>query len=292
MSASTSTTTSLSAGVSDRRLTAIGAVLALGALITLLDTTIVNVALHRLQTGFGSSVADTQWVATGYLLAFVAVIPVSGRLSERIGSRTSWMLALATFLAGSVLCGVAGSLPELIAYRVLQGIGGGMVIPVAMGLMTQAAGKERVERAMLAVALPAALGPILGSVLGGVIVESWNWHWIFLVNVPVCLVALGLGHFVLPRVPGQRDKRFDTLGFALLTPGVVAVAFGVGKSAEGKGFAAANVWASLTAGVILLGLFTRHSRRSADTALIDIRVFARKSFGIGSLVTFVSGFSL
>lgn len=119
--------------VSDRQLTVIGVVLALGALVTLLDTTIVNVALHRLQTEFGSSVASTQWVSTGYLLAFVAVIPISGWLSERIGARNAWLLAIAVFLVGSALCGIAGTLPELVGFRVLQGLGGGMVVPITMG---------------------------------------------------------------------------------------------------------------------------------------------------------------
>jgi EmrB/QacA subfamily drug resistance transporter len=278
--------------VSDRQLTTIGVVLALGALVTLLDTTIVNVALHRLLIDFGSTVSDTQWVATGYLLAFVAVIPVSGWLSERIEARNAWMLAIAVFMLGSALCGIAGSLPELIGFRVLQGLGGGMVIPITMGIMTQAAGPERIQRAVVAIALPAALGPILGSVLGGVIVESWSWHWIFLVNVPVCLVALALGYRVLPRVPGEKEQRFDVAGFAVLTPGVVAVAFGISKSSGGEGFAALDAWGPLAAGVVLIALFTRHSLRSTETSLIDVRVFARKSFGVGSLITFMSGFSL
>ncbi|GAA2595437.1 MDR family MFS transporter [Winogradskya consettensis] len=276
----------------DRRLTMLSVVLALGALVTLLDTTIVNVALHRLQVEFGSSVADTQWVSTGYLLAFVAVIPLSGWLSERIGARNAWLLAIAVFLIGSALCGVAGTLPELIGFRVVQGLGGGMVVPITMGIMTQAAGPERVERAMLAIALPAALGPILGSVLGGVIVESWDWHWVFLVNVPVCVVALAVGYLVLPRVPGQREQRFDVLGFALLTPGVVAIAFGVSRSSGDGGFAAASAWGPLVAGGVLLALFTLHALRTTGKPLIDVRVFARRSFGVGSLITFMSGFSL
>ncbi len=278
--------------VSDRQLTVIGVVLALGALVTLLDTTIVNVALHRLQTEFGSSVASTQWVSTGYLLAFVAVIPISGWLSERIGARNAWLLAIAVFLVGSALCGIAGTLPELVGFRVLQGLGGGMVVPITMGLMAQAAGPQRLERAMIAIALPAALGPILGSVLGGVIVESWSWHWIFLVNVPVCVVALVLGYRVLPHAAVRRESHFDLPGFALLTPGVVAIAYGISKSSGRDGFGASAAWGPLVAGVVLLVVFAVYSLRSAGSSLIDVRVFARKSFGVGSLITFMSGFSL
>lgn len=127
--------------VPDRRLNLISLVLALGVFTTLLDTTIVNIALDHLQAVFHSSVARTQWVATGYLLAFVSVIPVSGWLSERFGARNAWMFAVGAFLSGSLLCGLAGSLPALIAFRVLQGIGGGMVMPITLSIVTRAAAR-------------------------------------------------------------------------------------------------------------------------------------------------------
>ncbi|MFJ9250666.1 MDR family MFS transporter [Streptomyces sp. NPDC101776] len=277
--------------VPDRRLNLISLVLALGVFITLLDTTIVNIALDHLRTVFDASVAQTQWVSTGYLLAFVSVIPVSGWLSERFGARNAWMSAVGAFLAGSLLCGLAGSLPALIAFRVLQGIGGGMVMPITLSIVTRAAGPERIHKATAAVALPGLLGPILGSVLGGAIVQSLSWHWLFLVNVPVCLAALILGRSLLPATAGQRGHRLDIPGFLLLTPGVVAVAYGIGETSGKDGFAAAGAWLPLVTGAVLLAAFTLHSLRARRPALIDVRLFARRSFGLSSVITFASGFS-
>ncbi len=180
------------------RLNAISVVLVLGALTTLLDTTIVNIALDRLRRDFDATVADTQWVATAYLLAFVSVIPVSGWVSERVGARKAWLAAVALFMAGSVLCGAAWSLPALVTFRVLQGAGGGMVLPVTITILTRAAGKERIGRAIATIGLIGQLAPILGPVIGGALIKSASWHWLFFVNVPLCLLALTLGPVSCP----------------------------------------------------------------------------------------------
>lgn len=274
-----------------RRLNLISVVLVLGAFTTLLDTTIVNIALDHLHTVFGASVAQTQWVVTGYLLAYVAAIPLTGWVSERFGARDAWMFAVALFLAGSVLCGIATSLPELIAFRVVQGIGGGMVLPITISILTRSAGKEHIGRAMVAVALPAQIAPILGSVLGGVILESLNWNWLFFVNVPFCLAALVLAPTFLPSVPGVRGHHFDLLGFVLLPPALVAIAYGITQAPDG-GFGSPQTWLPLVVGTILLAAFVAHSVRARRPAVIDVRIFARRSFGLTSLITFASGFSV
>lgn len=290
----TSTTTAAPATtpVTDRRLNLISFVLVLGVFTTLLDTTIVNIAFDHLRTVFDASVAQTQWVATGYLLAFVAVIPVSGWVSERCGARNAWMFAVGLFLIGSILCGLADSLPALITFRVLQGVGGGLVMPITTSILTRAAGAERIGKAMIAVAAPGLLGPILGSVLGGVILQSLHWHWLFFVNVPVCVAALILGPILLPPTPGQRGHRLDVVGFGLLTPGVVAIAYGISRATGDHGFGAVVAWLPLLAGLALLAAFTIHSLHAGQSALIDVRVFARRSFGLTSIITFASGFSL
>ena len=288
---STETASQAATPVTDRRLDLISLALALGVFTTLLDTTIVNIALDHLQAVFHTSVARTQWVTTGYLLAFVSVIPVSGWLSERFGARNAWMFAVGTFLAGSLLCGLAGSLPALVAFRVLQGIGGGMVMPITLSIVTRAAGPERIHKATAAVALPGLLGPVLGSVLGGAILQSLSWHWLFLVNVPVCLAALVLGRILLPATAPQRGHRLDVLGLLLLTPGVVAVAYGISRISGEDGFATVGAGLPLAIGVVLLAAFTAHSLRARRPALIDVRMFARRGFGLGSVITFAGGFS-
>ena len=278
--------------VSSYRLNLISLVLVLGAITTLLDTTIVNIALDHLHTVFSASVSETQWISTGYLLAYVSVIPISGWVSERFGSRNAWMFALATFLVGSVLCGAAWSLPSLIVFRVLQGIGGGMVLPITISILTRAAGRDRIGRAMMAIALPGQLAPILGPVIGGSILQGLTWHWLFFVNVPICLAALALGPRLLPAVAGQRGHRLDLLGFLLLTPGVIALAFGVSQAAGTGGFGAVRSWLPLALGAALLAAFALHSVRATRPALLDVRMFARRSFGLSSIITFVGGFSL
>jgi EmrB/QacA subfamily drug resistance transporter len=278
--------------VSDRQLTVISLVLVLGVITTVLDTTIVNVALDHLHRTFDASVAQTQWVATGYLLAFVAVIPISGWVSERFGARRAWMGAIALFLLGSLLCGVAGSLPVLIGFRVLQGIGGGLALPVTITILTRAAGRDRIGRAMIAIALPGQLAPILGPVIGGSIVDTLSWHWLFYVNVPICLAALVLAPRYLPADRGHAGHRPDLVGFSLLTPGVVALAYGLSQGAGGDGFGAPAAWAPLAGGALLVAAFVLVALRSTRPTLIDVRVFARRSFGLSSAITFVSGFSM
>ena len=281
-----------SAPVSARRLNLISLVLVLGVITTILDTTIVNIALDNLHTVFHATVADTQWVVTAYLLAYVAVIPVSGWASERFGTRRVWMFALAAFMVGSLLCGLAWDLPSLIGFRVLQGVGGGMVLPVTLTILTRAAGRDRIGRAIATIGLVGQLGPILGPIVGGTIIDSVGWHWLFFVNIPICLVALVLAPFFLPSGATDRAQALDTLGFVLLTPGVIALAYGLSQAAGTDGFAATDVWLPMALGLLLLAAFTLRSLRATRPALIDVRVFARRSFGLGSVMTFVSGFSI
>jgi EmrB/QacA subfamily drug resistance transporter len=286
------TTITLTEPVSTHRLNLISLVLVLGVITTILDTTIVNIALDNLRSTFHASVADTQWVVTGYLLAYVAVVPVSGWASERFGTRRVWMLAVAVFLIGSVLCGIAWDLPSLIAFRVLQGVGGGMVLPVTLTILTRAAGRERIGRAIATIGLVGQLGPILGPIIGGTLIHSVGWHWLFFVNIPLCLAALVLAPFFLPSGDKHRAHTLDVLGFALLTPGVIALAYGINQTAGKGGFGAVDSWLPVVVGVALLSAFTLRSLAAKRPALIDVRVFARRSFGIGSVMTFVSGFSI
>lgn len=278
--------------VTGRRLNLITMVLILGTITTFLDITIVNIALDSLQTAFGASVDQTQWVITGYLLAYVAVIPASGWASERFGARRVWMFAVAAFMIGSLLCGLAWSLPALIGFRVLQGIGGGIVLPVTITILTRAAGKERIGGAIATVGLISQLAPILGPVVGGTLLHSVGWHWLFFINVPICLAALALAPSLLPKGPRTHGHPLDLLGFVLLTPGVIAIAYGVSQAASAGGFTAPGVWVPLAAGVLLIAAFALHSLHAKRPALLDVRVFARRSFGLSSIITFVGGFSL
>ena len=157
----------------------IAIVVIVGAIMSILDTTIVNVALQTLRTELGASLATIQWVSTGYLLALASVIPLTGWAAERFGPRRVWMTVVTAFVLTSALCGLAWSAGALIAFRVLQGLAGGMIMPVGMITLAQAAGPQRMGRTMSVVGVPMLLGPVLGPVIGGLIVTHLSWRWIF-----------------------------------------------------------------------------------------------------------------
>src|SRR4051812_34190698 len=182
----------------------IAAAFVLGAILTILDATIVNVALPVLAGDFHASIATIQWVPTIYLLAFAAVIPITGWASERFGPKRVWLTALTLFLVGSLLCAASQTTAELLAARILQGLGGGMVLPVGQTMLARVAGPHRMGRVMTAVGVPMLLAPIAGPVIGGALVAAGSWRWIFLVNLPVGSLALVIAVRPLPCPPGPR----------------------------------------------------------------------------------------
>src|SRR3954469_4040134 len=204
-----------------REILVLGGVIVLGAIMSILDATIVNVAVPTLARRFGASVAAIQWVVTAYLLAFAAVIPLSGWLTRRFGATRVWIAALTLFMAGSVLAGLSWSLASLVFFRVVQGIGGGLIMPVGQAILARAAGPQRIGRVMSLVGVPMLIAPILGPLAGGAIVETASWRWIFLVNLPVGLAALVLAWRLLPREAPEGGARLDVAGLALLSPGIV-----------------------------------------------------------------------
>src|SRR6476659_2553988 len=193
----------------------ISAVVIVGSIMSILDTTIVNVALATLGRELHSSIDQIQWVVTGYLLSLAAVIPVTGWAARRFGANRVYIISLVLFTAGSALCGLASSTTALILFRVLQGIGGGMILPIGQLMMASAAGPRRMGRVMSVVAVPAMLAPILGPALGGLILDNASWRWIFFVNVPIGIVAFLVGLRGLPKSEKQEAGKLDVLGLAL-----------------------------------------------------------------------------
>src|SRR3954447_13469492 len=240
----------------DRDLAVVAVVVVLGAVVTILDTTIVNVALDTLGRELGASVTAISWVTTGYLLALATVIPLTGWAADRLGARRVFIAALVLFVAGSALSAAAPSAVALIASRTLQGLGGGMVLPVGMTMLTRAAGPERVGRVMGVVFVPMLLGPALGPVLGGALVDGASWRWIFLVNLPIGAGAILLATRWLPRDAPQPADRLAVRGLLLASPGLALLLFGLAERAPGP----------LLAGGALLATFVVHAR-SASTPL-------------------------
>src|SRR4051794_1312731 len=261
--------------------------------MSILDTTIVNVAIETLGRELHSSLTSIQWVSTGYLLALATVIPLTGWTMERFGAKRAWMTSVVLFLAGSALCGFAWSTESLIAFRVLQGFGGGMIMPIGQAILAQAAGPQRMGRIMSVIGVPTLLGPVLGPVIGGLIVDNLSWRWIFFVNLPVGAVALMLAWRILPaREAGGPRPRLDRVGMLLLSPGLAALVYGLSQVGVKGTFDATNVLVGIGVGALLLVAFCVHAGRAKERSLLDLRLFRDKAFAAASGTTFVFGMSL
>ncbi|MEV6345531.1 DHA2 family efflux MFS transporter permease subunit [Actinoplanes sp. NPDC051851] len=261
-------------------------VLLLALLMALLDETIVNVGVDCLVTVFGAPLSTIQWVTAGYLLAVAVATPVSGWGVDRFGVRRIWMLAVLLFTVGSLLSGLAWSAGSLIAFRVLQGLGGGMIFPVVQAAIAQAAGPARVAKAMGLISIPLTVGPVLGPILGGFFVDDISWRWMFLINLPVGAVALLLARTALPAGGPERGAsrpRLDLLGLALLSPGFAVLIYGLTTAAHRGDFGDPAAVVAFAAGVVLLVAYVLHALRAA-APLIDVRLFTRRGFTM-SVVT-------
>jgi EmrB/QacA subfamily drug resistance transporter len=274
-----------------REIVAPGAVFLLGAIMTILDATIVNVALPTLGRDFRTSITTIQWVPTIYLLAFASVIPLTGWASERFGAKRVWLASLAVFMLGSLLAGLSWSVGALIAFRVLQGLGGGMIIPLGQTILAQAAGPQRMGRVMSIVGVPLLLAPIFGPVIGGAIVGAASWRWIFFVNLPVGAAALLLAIKLLPSVPARRHERLDARGAALLSGGVALFLYGLAEVGSHGTILEPLPLIALAAGLALVAGFCLHALRAANP-LIDIRLFAGRGFATAAATNFVLGVAL
>lgn len=263
----------------------------LGAIMVILDTTIVSVAIRDLGKEFDTSLSTISWVTTGYLLALAVVIPLSGWAVERFGATRMWNISLALFIIGSALCGLAWSAPVLVVFRILQGLGGGMIMPICMTLLARSAGPTRINRVMSIIGVPTLIAPVLGPVIGGLIVDNLSWRWIFYVNLPIGAVALFLSWRVLPRDDrGSASSRLDLAGLALISPGLAGVVYGLSEAGNGGGFGSLKVELSIIIGLVLLVAFVLHAlRESNQNPLLDMRLFKNKDFSLASVATFVIG---
>lgn len=275
----------------DPHVLTVAGVLVVGVLAVMFDTTIVSVALHTLSTDLHAPISTIQWVTTGYLLALGMTVPLSTWGLGRFGGKRLWMFALAVFLAGSIASSLAWSGSSLIAFRVVQGIGGGLMMPLLQTLIVTAAGGKLLGRTIAVIALPALLGPILGPLLGGFILTSLDWRWMFWVNVPFCVAGLLLAWRFLPVDAPASGPRLDLRGLLMLSPGVAAVIFGLSRVTGPGGFAQGWVVVPLVIGLALLAAFGRYAARRRDP-LVDVRLLIRRPVGPSAVVLFLSGFAL
>ncbi|WP_233226072.1 DHA2 family efflux MFS transporter permease subunit [Amycolatopsis sp. CA-126428] len=265
----------------DAALWRLGGVLIMGAVLSILDATIVTVGIGSIARDLDSPLTTVQWVASAYLLAASAAIPLSGWLTDRFGGRAVWLAAVAIFTAGTLLCGFAWSAPALIAFRVLHGLGGGLMQPVGQAVFAQAAGPA-LGRMIGVITLPAAVAPVLGPMLGGALVAGLGWRWMFFGIVPLGVATFLCARRLLPApAPGGEPAALDVRGLVLLSPGLGAFVYGL---AEG-------VVVAWVAGAVLLLAYGVHASRVASPVL-ELALFRNKGFAVASASTFLLGASL
>jgi EmrB/QacA subfamily drug resistance transporter len=258
----------------------IAGVVVLAAIMSILDITVVSVAIPTFQKVFHTGYANVAWTMTGYTLALATVIPLTGWAADRFGTKRLFMLALVLFVAGSALCSTANSIGLLVTFRVLQGLGGGMLMPLGMTIMTHAAGPDRVGRVMAILGVPMLLGPIGGPILGGWLIQSASWHWIFLINVPIGAVAFVYALVVLPSDDPKPSESFDLVGMLLLSPGLALTLFGVSSIPEKHTVLATRVLVPAIIGLVLVVAFVLHALHRAVHPLIDLHLFRNRQMTI------------
>ncbi|MFG3714338.1 DHA2 family efflux MFS transporter permease subunit [Micromonospora sp. NPDC049460] len=264
----------------------VAGVVVLGAIMSILDVTVVSVALPTFQREFDATYAQVAWTMTAYTLALATVIPLSGWAADRFGTKRLYMVALALFTIGSVLCATADTIGQLIGYRVLQGLGGGMLMPIGMTIMTRAAGPHRIGRLMAVLGIPMLLGPIGGPILGGWLIDTASWHWIFLINLPIGAIALVYAALALPKDAPEPSESFDFVGMLMLSPGLALFLYGVSTLPEAGTFADTEVWAPMLVGGALVVAFVLYSFKPRHP-LLDLRLFANRNLTIASVTMFV-----
>ncbi|MGJ7534854.1 MULTISPECIES: DHA2 family efflux MFS transporter permease subunit [unclassified Variovorax] len=272
----------------DPSLLRVAGVVVLGALMSILDTTVINVAIRGLTTAFDSPLETVQWVSTGYLLALTTIIPLAGWAADRFGTKRVYMTSILLFVTGSVLSGAAWSISSLILFRVFQGLGGGMILPTGMTILSQVAGPRRMGRVMGFVGVPVVLGPVLGPTLGGWLVDDVSWRWIFFINLPIGAIALYAAHRVFVADEPKLGHPLDGLGLLLLSPGLALFVYGLAKATGTGSLNSIEADACALTGLAMIVAFVLHAWRR-DDALIDVRLFGRRTIAAAALTSFLLG---
>ena len=255
---------------------AVATVFVAGVFMNILDTTIVNVALPSIAAQFEVRPTDAKWTVLGYLMSLAVWIPASGWLGDRFGTKRTFLFALAVFTLSSALCGLADRLALLVAGRVLQGVGGGMLTPVGMAMLYRAFPPERRAKAARVMIVPTVIAPSLGPVLGGFLVDRFSWHWVFWVNLPVGVAAFTFGAYALRERRGEGAGRFDAVGFALAAVALPSLLYALSSGPE-RGWGSRPVVSAAIIGVAGAAAFGARALRSANP-LLNVRLFSEPLF--------------
>jgi EmrB/QacA subfamily drug resistance transporter len=265
-------------------------VLSISLIVVSLDNTILNVALPSIAGDLNASSSDLQWVVDGYMLVFAGLLLTAGSLGDRFGRRRALSAGLIVFATGSVLAALSGSTGELIASRSLTGIGGALIMPSTLSILTAVFPAEERAKAIGAWAAVAGLGIALGPVAGGWLVEHANWHWVFLVNVPIAVAALALGRALVPESRDPHPGRIDLAGAALSTAGLTALLWAVIEAPD-RGWTDGPIIAAFAAAALVLAAFAAWEMHT-PSPMLDVRLFANRRFSAASGAIALAFFSL
>jgi EmrB/QacA subfamily drug resistance transporter len=260
----------------------IACVTMLGSFMSQLDSTLVNVSLDSLSHDLHASLATIQWVISGYLLALTLALPLNGWLVSRLGTKSVYIACFMAFTLTSALCGLAWSANSLIGFRILQGMSGGLLAPMAQTVIARAAGKN-LARVVGYISVPVLLAPVFGPVVAGSILHFASWRWLFLINIPIGIVAIALAFRFLPNAPQETTKSpLDWLGLALLSPGLVMFLYAAGQISTPSG------QIILSVSLLLIAAFVFNARKKRQRALIDIALFRNKTFSVAAITQFLT----
>lgn len=255
-----------------------------GMIMVILDSTVVNNAIPKLVEYFDTDLKTIQWTVTGYTLALSAVIPLAGWMADKFGSKQIFMITIALFTIGSVLCGIAQTPEQLIIYRIIQGLGGGMVGPIGMAMVFKLAPPERRGSIMGVLGVPMLIAPAFGPVLSGWLVDSVSWHWIFIINLPIGIIAFILGYKYLPKSDRHAAPHLDVIGMCLAPIAFSMLAYGVSEG--GTSWSKASTITGLTVGGIALILFI-FVELAQKQPLLELKVFKSSDFTRSIIMTWI-----
>jgi len=265
----------------------------LATIMQTLDSTIANVALPHMQGTLSASQDQIAWVLTAYIVASAIATPLTGWLCDRFGQKYIFLASISGFTVASALCGMSNSLAEIVLARLLQGVFGAALVPLAQVVLMEINPREKQGSAMAVWGMGVMVGPILGPTLGGWLTDSYNWRWVFFINVPIGILAFyGMWRYIRPD-PGRNSARFDVFGFATLSLGLGALQLLLDRGQQNDWFSSTETWIEAVVAVIAATYFVAHTVMTpAKQSFLDYRLLKNQNYVTGLLFIFIVGLVL
>jgi MFS transporter, DHA2 family, multidrug resistance protein len=265
----------------------------LATIMQTLDSTIANVALPHMQGTLSASQDQIAWVLTAYIVASAIATPLTGWLCDRFGQKYIFLASISGFTVASALCGMSNTLAEIVLARLLQGVFGAALVPLAQVVLMEINPREKQGSAMAVWGMGVMVGPILGPTLGGWLTDSYNWRWVFFINVPIGVLAFyGMWRYIRPD-PGRKSARFDVLGFATLSLGLGALQLLLDRGQQNDWFSSTETWIEAVIAVIAATYFVAHTAMTpAKQSFLDYRLLKNQNYVTGLLFIFIVGLVL